>query len=192
VEADNLSRDWIRVTVRRSAADWDLYLDGRPIAARLPLDKGKTTFEAKDTYLDQYQETPENPLFADGEKDGMPDLEEKAVGLNPYADDRLGDLDGDGISNVEQMFADKPSSMIASGTLIFVDNLIGNDANSGTRALTSMGSAGPKASIKAAMAGATSGDIIVVRKGSGIYSEGSRGAPGKQLTIKTVEPVTIQ
>ncbi len=53
-------------------------------------------------------------------------------------------------------------------------------------------SRGPKASLKAAMTAAESGDTIVVLKGTGTYDEGSRGVTGKALTIKTVGNVTIK
>ncbi len=195
---------WVRLTVRVDTGKkkWDLYVDGRPAEADLALGNATaalTVFgpSVGSVYLDDYVQAEENPLFPDADKDGMADAEEKANGLNPYGDDRDGDLDGDGISNVDEMFAG--SSPQAPGPLggqaarlFYVDNLNGNDSNSGRHSYVGMGQDGPKASLKAAMAAAPPDGIIVVLKGKGIYEEGSRGTPDKQLTIKSVDPVTIR
>ena len=53
--------------------------------------------------------TPENgalsafTTFADGDNDGLPDDWERGFGLDTAADDRAGDLDGDGLSNLTEL-----------------------------------------------------------------------------------------
>ena len=194
---------WVRVSVRIDPVGqkWDLFIDGQPAEANLAL---ATTTQAAtinaptgSVYVDDYSQTGENPLFLDLDKDGLPDAEEKAHGLNPFADDRGGDIDGDGLSNVEELFAG--SSPQAPGVLsdgsapvIYVDNLNGNDGNSGKKSYGNINQLGPKASLKAAMAAAPNGATIVVLEGRGVYEEGSRSAEGKVLTIMPVDPVTIR
>jgi hypothetical protein len=46
-----------------------------------------------------------DPLSADSDKDSMPDRFEIDNGLNPLIDDASGDLDGDGISNLDEYLA---------------------------------------------------------------------------------------
>ncbi len=198
------SEAWIRVTVRIDAekCKWDLYVDGKPAEANLTLSPTEAELTVRglmgaSTYLDDYARMEENPLFADFDKDGLPDAEERANGLNHHGDDRDGDLDGDGISNVEEMFAGSspqaPGALSRqTGQLLYVDNLNGSDSNSGRNSYVALGNDGPKASLKAAMATAPNGATIVILKGAGIYEEGTRGVPGKQLTIKPVDPVTIK
>lgn len=193
---------WIRVTLRLDEARgrWDLFLDGKPAAVNVAMGERTEIFEVLGTssdavYLDAYEESENNPLFGDEDHDGLPDAEEEACGLNAYADDRDGDLDADGISNAEEIFggtSPQAPGSLKSVEFLYVDNRTGNDANSGRHSYAAIGADGPKASLKAAMASARSGCVIVVLKGTGIYEEGSRGMPGKALTIKTVGPVTIR
>ncbi len=66
-----------------------------------------------------------------------------------------------------------------------MDNLSGDDSFSGKVSYV-IGADGPKRTLKAAMAAAPSGAVIILQKGTGIYDEGSRGVLGKELTIKTI------
>ena len=52
--------------------------------------------------LDELLIGPVNPLGADKDGDGIQDELELKLGFNPEVDDREGDLDGDGVSNLEQ------------------------------------------------------------------------------------------
>jgi hypothetical protein len=194
---------WVRITVRVDSAKqlWDLYVDGKPAEANLPLGASTAALTIQSpaagaTYLDDFTLGEENPLFPDADRDGLADAEEKANGLNPYGDDRDGDLDGDGVSNVDEFFAGTspkaPGALDGQTTLIYVDNLHGNDAFTGQHSYPSIGQTGPKASLKAAMAAAPSGATIIVLKGTGLYDEGSRGIPGKHLTIKPVDSIAIR
>lgn len=194
---------WVRLTIRQDvkAKKWDLFVDGRLSAIELKMEEeGQDELvifdhEKAGVWVDEIEIGKVNPLFADGDQDGMPDAEEEAVGLNTYADNRLGDIDGDGISNIEEML--QSGSPVGAGSegalasLIYVDNLNGSDANNGVRSYPVAGN-GPKASIKTAMAQASDGAVIVIMPGKGVYDEGSRGVPGKRLTIKALSNVTIK
>ncbi len=193
---------WIRITVRIDWKQriWDLFVDGRPVAASVKLgNKSGFSWKAAGTdpsYLDAIDERRENPIFTDADLDGMPDAEEVAYGMNPFIDDREADIDGDGIKNVDEIFASLSARngqtlTSALSNRLFVDNLAGDDSFSG-KASYVIGSDGPKRTLKAAMSAASSGAVIYVQKGTGVYDEGSRGAQGKELTIKTIGAVTIK
>ena len=97
------------------------------------------------------------------------------------------------MSNLEEFRRGRAPGLSGFGNAryLYVDNARGSDASSGALSYPA-GAGGPKASIKAAMATARSGDVIVVLPGRGTYEEGSRSAHGKALTIKTVGKVTIK
>jgi Bacterial Ig domain/Bacterial TSP3 repeat len=110
---DGATRDWIRLTTRLDFVrqTWDLYADAALIAADLKFrdngGAGLTRFgvrghAATATRLDELYAGTENPLFADADRDGMDDAWEVANGLNPNLNDREGDLDGDGVSNIRE------------------------------------------------------------------------------------------
>jgi hypothetical protein len=192
---DDLGEDWVRITVRvdRTKSEWDLFLDGMPAAARLALGGNLASVEFGSSksgtcYYDEVWQGIENPLFGDVDKDGMPDVDEKTYGLNPYADDREGDFDGDGISNIQEVFSHgNPVSVERGFTMLYVDNLNGSDANTGR---SSYGKdVGPKASIEAAMQAAKDGDTIVILKGMGEYFFGEEVSPEKNLKINPIEEI---
>ena len=200
---DDAANNWIRLTVRQdlTARTWDVYVDGKLSAIDLPLSgEGAGALavfgsETAPTYLDKITVGDANPLFADLDKDGMPDAWEVANGLNRSVNDRNGDWNSNGVSNIADFMADPaingnlPKSQ--RNEVIYVDNLNGNDANSGSVSYQ-VGGDGPKATIKAAMEAALRGAVIVILPGNGVYVEGSRGEPTKPLTIKTVDPITIK
>ena len=109
----NATGEWQRLTVRLnySSKSWDFYLNGRLLAADL-----RFRFEAATNVsglafqshaptavrLDDIYAGGENPLFVDGDHDGMDDAWESAQGLDPNSDDRAGDPDGDGLSNIQE------------------------------------------------------------------------------------------
>ena len=113
LESSGRAADWLRLTLRadRRAKHWDLYLNGRMIAANLGfvsdtiapegvLSLGGSTLAA--AAFDEVLMGTENPVFADADRDGMDDAWEAAHGLNPAADDRDADRDGDGVSNINE------------------------------------------------------------------------------------------
>lgn len=104
---------WTRVTVRQDfvARKWDLWLDGQLVAIDVAMpDAAGTEFgtlvvagrAGASTVLDDFYVGFENPLFADADHDGMDDVWETARGLDPQRNDRNGDPDGDGLSNVRE------------------------------------------------------------------------------------------
>lgn len=104
---------WTRVTVRQdfAARVWDLWLDGQLVAIDLPMpdlsanDPGTLVVVGRlggVTRLDDFYVGFENPLFPDADHDGIDDGWEMAHGLDPRRDDRGGDPDGDGLSNVRE------------------------------------------------------------------------------------------
>lgn len=194
---------WIRITVRIDWKQriWDLFVDSRPVVASEKLgDNSGFSWKGAGTdpsYLDAIDERRENPIFKDTDLDGMPDAEEVANGMNPFINDREADVDGDGIKNVDELFANLSgqngrTSGSAIGTKhLFVDNLSGDDSFSG-RVSYPTGHDGPKRTLKAAMSAAPTGAVIYVLKGTGLYDEGSRGDVGKIVTIKAVDAITIK
>ena len=200
-DVEGQSGPWLHLVLRQdlATAKWDLYLDGKPVAVDLLMARPEGSlrinvgaYEAM--HLDGIGIGTENPLFTDSDGDGMPDAYEVAHRLNPHLDDRNGDRDGDGISNIDEFLAGTPPNVVGSvsaGQILYVDNVIGNDANSGF-SYQPGGHDGPKASIKAAMAAAKNGAVIVVMPGSGVYDEGSRSAKGKRITIRSVKPIIIK
>ncbi|MES2308388.1 MAG: hypothetical protein V4507_05965, partial [Verrucomicrobiota bacterium] len=101
-----------RVTARIDLLtyDWDLYLDGTLAVMDIGFVTNKQVLKfvnfrgdaAGTTKLDSFNLTTTNPLFTDVDHDGMDDSWEIANGLNPMVNDRNGDLDGDGLTNVQE------------------------------------------------------------------------------------------
>ena len=104
---------WRRFTIRENhgARTWDFYADGTMRAANLPF-AGATGggsglpgirlvgHPSAPTGFDEVLAASENPLFADGDNDGMEDAWEVTHGLDAARDDRDGDVDADGLTNI--------------------------------------------------------------------------------------------
>ncbi len=122
LDADGFAADWTRLSLRLdfSAAEWDLFVGGRMVAAKLgfstPIPTSLNTLSllghsTSPTLIDDVLAAFENPLFADADLDGMDDTWEVAHGLNPSLNDRDADPDNDGLSNViESILGTNPSS----------------------------------------------------------------------------------
>jgi hypothetical protein len=113
LDAAGRAVDWLRLTTRSDyqRKRWDLYFNGRMIAADLGfLDDKQATFAGLglgghatvQTGFDDLTVAFANPLFADTDHDGMDDAWETAHGLDPRAYDRDADPDADGLSNIEE------------------------------------------------------------------------------------------
>ncbi len=107
---DGTADRWLHFTLRQdySRSRWDLYVDGRIAMgdARFP-SSGNPAFQVishptAPTRWDNLLVSFENPLFVDSDRDGMEDAWETSNGLDPSFDDRRDDLDGDGLSNIEE------------------------------------------------------------------------------------------
>ena len=104
---------WVRFTVRQdySTKKWDLWIDDQLALVDLGLKDNTQTYLSQFSvlssglatgYLDNLAITSTNPLFTDADNDGMADSWETAHGLSATTNDRNGDLDGDGLSNIEE------------------------------------------------------------------------------------------
>ncbi len=113
VAPDGLALDWLRLTVRADYATkkWDWYLNGTMLVADAGFTdtaiNNLTVFKLAGhpgvpTGFDDFAAALENPLFIDADKDGMADAWETAHGLDPETNDRNGDLDGDGLTNIQE------------------------------------------------------------------------------------------
>ncbi len=113
VDAAGFATHWVRVTMRVDymAQKWDLYVGGKLAAADLGLAQNSQTAigsftltgqAAAPTLMDEFLAAFDNPIFVDADKDGMDDAWEVAHGLNPALNDRNGDLDGDGLTNIQE------------------------------------------------------------------------------------------
>ncbi|MDI1248189.1 MAG: Ig-like domain-containing protein [Lacunisphaera sp.] len=113
LDASGRVADWLRLTTRAdyTGKTWDLYLNGRMIAANLGfIDNTQPAFTGLGlsghatlvTGFDDLLVGFENPLFADADHDGMDDAWETAHGLNPALNDRDADRDQDGLSNLQE------------------------------------------------------------------------------------------
>ena len=159
IDDSNLALDWLRVTIREDlkAKTWDLYLDGKLTLINQVLNAisvkkvCKLSFYpnvAGDAYLDDVLITTDNPLFPDADKDGIPDAVEKANSYLSGIDDRDGDANHNGISNIEE-FRRNGQSATRSLAVLYVDNTNGDDANTGALPYSS-GEDGPLKTLLAA------------------------------------------
>ena len=113
LDSNQAASAWQRLTVRLdyTAKTWDFSLDGRLLAYDLKFRYNLAThfsgfsFQGHPTGasgFDDLYAAPDNPLFADADRDGMDDAWESVHGLNPALNDRNGDIDNDGISNIQE------------------------------------------------------------------------------------------
>ena len=115
LDSQGVATRWVRITARLNyqTMTWDLYVDGQLALFDLALSytdpppRGLPAISflglaTLPSFLDFIFIGPENPLFADADHDGMNDAWEIANGLDPTADDRDGDRDGDGLANLQE------------------------------------------------------------------------------------------
>lgn len=116
------SADWQRCTIREDfgARTWDFYVNSVMLAANLTFAEDAPAnlsgfsvigHALAPTGLDEFLAAYDNPLFVDTDNDGMEDEWETAHGLNPALNDRDGDADADGLSNIiEYILGTEPDS----------------------------------------------------------------------------------
>ncbi len=127
VDGAGYATDWLRMTARIdfTAHKWDLFVDGALVAVDLGFAQNTAAAlrsftllgqTGAPTLLDDFLAGFDNPLFTDADKDGMDDAWEITHGLNPALNDRNGDPDGDGLTNiVEFLFGSKPNLADSDG-----------------------------------------------------------------------------
>ena len=127
VDSAGYATDWLRLTARIdfTARKWDLFVNGALVAVDLGFGQNSAATlrsftllgqAGAPTLLDDFLAGFDNPLFTDADKDGMDDAWEIAHGLNPALNDRNGDPDGDGLTNiVEFLFGSKPNLADSDG-----------------------------------------------------------------------------
>ncbi len=113
LDGEGRAASWTRVTLREDhlAKRWDLYSDGVLVAADLKFrDEAEVVFSEfslrghslMDARFDYFYAGAENPLFVDADQDGIEDSWERSHGMNPAVNDRTADLDGDGVSSIQE------------------------------------------------------------------------------------------
>jgi PKD repeat protein len=110
---ENQSTAWVRLTARLDfgAQTWDLYANGKMVAASIPFVSTPSTYLSKlqlqgdagvATYIDDLYVGSTNPLFADVNNDGIDDAWEAQYGLSLTTNDRNGDPTGGGVTNLQK------------------------------------------------------------------------------------------
>lgn len=113
LDSTGRSAAWLRLTTRTdyAAKKWDLYFDGRMVAADLGfVNDTPTAFRGlglsghttQPTGFDSLLIAFDNPLFADADHDGLDDAWEATHRLNIALNDRALDPDADGLTNLQE------------------------------------------------------------------------------------------
>lgn len=213
VGAGGASSNWVRLTIRRDFASpqFDAWMDGSLYAVGAGPDEtnvqtGPAFFELEGNenaaiWLDLYSLDPDNPLFPDADRDGMPDDFEASRGLNPALDDRDSDPDGDGAANIGEYAMgtapdDGRSYPGATGVALFyVDGDLGDDLSNGLAAHPSA-AGGPKRTFGAGLdvAGASGAPAatVVIRESTNAYLEGFLGAGSNTVTVRPIGEVLVR
>jgi hypothetical protein len=115
LDANGVTTSWVRITLRLdyTARKYDLYVNGVLAAININFTTytqntiGSWTFTghaSASTSVDDVFAVFEDPVAVDTDRDGMPDSWETPRGLNATVNDRDGDLDGDGVTNIAEYF----------------------------------------------------------------------------------------
>jgi len=129
-------------------------------------------------------------LDRDTDGDGMPDWWEIRYGLNCNdSGDAAGDVDGDQVSNLlECRRATDPRDVASVNRTLYVDSVIGNDANDGCWKDVMSNNRGPKASVQQMINDAVSGDVIEMR-GTAAFMDRNLTTVGKGITLLPIDAV---
>lgn len=213
VGGDGASSNWVHVAVRRDYTNgwYDLWLDGTLYLAGAGADETNAPsapallrFDgdaAAAVRLDLLALSPDNPLFPDADRDGMPDDFESSRGLDPNADDRDADADSDGAANMAEYAAgtapdDAGSAPSTNGpALFYVDGEMGDDLSNGLASHPSA-AGGPKRTVgsglSAAAASGQTGATLVVRGTASPYSQDSIDPGTGSVVVRPAGDVIIQ
>jgi hypothetical protein len=107
------AREWVRLTLREDflRQSWDLSVDGKPAAADLGFQEANVGHTqnyiimgdaVEAITLDDLVIQSTNPMGPDSDGDGIVDSVERQLGMNPFFDDRDGDVNGNGHRNLEE------------------------------------------------------------------------------------------
>ncbi|MCC6357093.1 MAG: hypothetical protein IT577_24680 [Verrucomicrobiae bacterium] len=213
VGGDGAASNWVHVAVRRDYSNgwYDLWIDGILYLAGAGADASPAPgapallrFDgdpAAAVRLDLLALSADNPLFADADRDGMPDDFEASRGLDPDSDDRGGDADQDGAANMAEYAAgtapdDAASVPSASGPAPFyVDGDLGDDLFNGMASHPSA-AGGPKRTVgsglSAVAASGQTGATLVVRGVASPYSQDSIDPGSGSVVLRPTGDVIIQ
>ena len=135
-----------------------------------------------------------SPLDADSDGDGMPDGWEITYGLNPNDEaDADGQLDGDGISNLDEYLrGTDPTDTGSSAITIYVSAAAGSDANDGYSATPGQNSVGPVASVTKGFTLVRDNDTISIAGGTYAESPATYAARGISVRVVVTGAVVIR
>jgi RHS repeat-associated protein len=113
INGANQATQWMRLTLRHDYATfkYDLFINGNlsiydaGFSSNLVSSFTDLRWSGRSGvahYFDNFGATLTNPLFSDNDHDGLPDSWESSYGLNTNANDRNGNLDGDGYTNIQE------------------------------------------------------------------------------------------
>ncbi len=213
VGAGGSSSNWVRVTVRRDfgSPQFDAWFDGVLFAAAVGPDETNAqsapalfVIEGSGSgaaWIDLYSLDPDNPLFPDADRDGMPDDFEASRGLSPSANDRDQDADQDGFENFgEYAMGTAPddagsSPGITNAVMFYVDGVLGDDIFNGLASHPSA-AGGPKRTVAAGMGAAVPlglpSTTLVIRESTNAYREQSVSPGTNAVILRPTGNVKIQ
>ena len=200
IDPQNRANEWIRVTVRADfkTGTWDLYLDGKLVLIDQPLVAGANfrlpaVFSVfgnatGPVFLDDLSISDANPLFADADKDGIPDAVEAVAGTDPTVNDRSRQGLG-GATNLQRYLEGNGTTDAAGRKIVYVDNQLGSDLQTGEMSYPA-GRQGPKASLSAALKAAPQNAVIALLPSARPYKYVSDTQT--QINLLPVGSVTLE
>ncbi len=192
LSASGQAIDWLRLTLREdyTAMKWDLYANGRMIAANLGfLDNTVTAFSnvvfagstTAPVLLDDFLAAFDHPLFADANKDGIDDAWESAHGISLTTNVRNADPDGDGQTNLQEYLSGTDPQDYFNGITPVIVSLVPIDGH-----LDNLGSIAVKLTAGGGHALGNAPVSFVSSTGGALLSTASSGSSlAAQLGVRT-------